>query len=280
MTRQQPYHEYQAQNPFRPPDWRWRRARDLVDNGRYYSKKRDDTETGIVVRYMRARRRYEDRLFRLKELFPELHAAYGIYEAGKLVEWEIQCRFLARQTPSEIADVMLLRTDAIDMYKSIFFDISDRLEARAYVIHSVIGLPPVGPPPPSTLMKAHAYLMGPAVIDAWVDYMQHHGEQHDLATREGRRRAWIKLDLAVRSLSGDEQAARRLIKTADLIFKLPSNFPKTRTVSGTLAKMTSEVIDKLPWGSSTKTSPRQPGIDGAARRGMQTDLKRQITEAA
>ena len=151
MPRQQPYHEYQAQSPFRPPAWRWELACDLVKNGRYYSRKRDDTETGMAVRYIRARRQYEDRLFKLKTWFPGLHAAHGVHEAGSQKEWEIQSRILARQTTPEIADVMLLRSDAINMYKSVFFDVSDRLEATGYVIHTVIGLPPVGPPPPSAM---------------------------------------------------------------------------------------------------------------------------------
>ena len=49
-TRDCPYYELQRQNPFRKPSWRWDRANDLVNRRRYYSKKRDDTATGIAVR--------------------------------------------------------------------------------------------------------------------------------------------------------------------------------------------------------------------------------------
>ena len=169
VKREPPYWEYQARNPFRPPDWRFRRARNLVENGRYYSTKRDDTQTGIALRYLRARRQYEDCLFRLRSLFPGLHAAYGIRQTGGLPECELQSRILARQATPEIASATLLDSSTVDSYKSVFFDISARLESTAYVTHVVIVLPPTGPPPPSALMKLHAYRMGPAAVDAWVD---------------------------------------------------------------------------------------------------------------
>ena len=118
------------------------------------------------------------------------------------------------------------------------------------------------------------------MIDAWVDYMRHQGEQHDLATVDGRRRAWIELDLAVRSLPDNQETALKLCRTADLIFKLPSNSREPQTVSGVFAERTEAIIGKLPWGSSSEPSLHKPGIDRVARTGIQTDLKWQTTVAA
>jgi len=44
------YPDLQRHSFFRPPDWRWRRAQWLVTRGRYYSRRRDDVETGRAVR--------------------------------------------------------------------------------------------------------------------------------------------------------------------------------------------------------------------------------------
>jgi hypothetical protein len=44
------YPDYLRHCPWRPPDWRWQRALDLVRNGRYFCRSRDDATTGEAVR--------------------------------------------------------------------------------------------------------------------------------------------------------------------------------------------------------------------------------------
>ena len=133
MTRECPYHEYQARNPFRSPSWRWNRAEDLVRRGRYYSKKRDDPATGEAVYYLRTRRRGEhDRpSSRWLERYSDLDTAHGLFEQNGLRRLELEARILARQSPAEIANAMSLRAGAIEKYQSVFFDLASIAQETA-----------------------------------------------------------------------------------------------------------------------------------------------------
>ena len=282
MANRRPYHEYETQNPLRSPSWRWDRAQDLVRHGRYYSKKRDDPQTGEAVRYLRARRRgeYHSHSSGRTKRYSDLHVAHGIFTENGLRQLEVQSRVLARQTTSEIADAMSMPPGGIKGYKEVFFDLHGCIDATAYINHAVIGMPPAGPPPLPAFVKAQAYFRGPQVLEALLDYVSHRGEEHDLTRAEGRRRAWIELDLAARSLPDDPKTAQKLLKIGDLIFDLPSKPSQTRTVDQVLAERAAEIVDLLPLEHFQERFPNRPDAGVRVRSGEPIHSTSQITEAA
>ena len=68
-----------AYDPFRPPDWRWQRAKWLIANGRYVSRRRDDDVTGRVVRYLRALHGKRDAAS-VRRRHPNIFAAHQLHQ--------------------------------------------------------------------------------------------------------------------------------------------------------------------------------------------------------
>ena len=86
-------------NLFRPPDWRWRRAADLVDGGGPLSPGHDDTAVQEAMRYLRAWRacRAEEELQRLAREMPDLYGAHQLHLARSFQTWEAQARLLTEE---------------------------------------------------------------------------------------------------------------------------------------------------------------------------------------
>src|SRR5947209_6155662 len=117
------YPSLQRFAPFRPLDWRWQRATDLVRRGRYFSRQRDDAETGLAVSYLRelARCRTDQHTERLALDHPEVHSARLLHEKGGVAAVEVQARLLARQTAAEVANYIPLSAEAVSTYEQLFF---------------------------------------------------------------------------------------------------------------------------------------------------------------
>ena len=92
-------------NYFRPPDWRWRRATDLVDDGGPLCPGHDDGPVREAVRYLRTWRRCraEADLQRLACEMPDLYTAHRLYLARSFQTWEAQARLLTEEPFETIA---------------------------------------------------------------------------------------------------------------------------------------------------------------------------------
>src|SRR5690242_428129 len=116
------YPDYLRHCPWRPTDWRWQRAQALVCQGRYFSRKRDDAETGEAVHYLRrlARCASERDLERLARAYPDVHAARLLHEGAGGQAVEAQARLLARQSPQEAAAALGLPAGVVEAYEALF----------------------------------------------------------------------------------------------------------------------------------------------------------------
>jgi len=76
--------EIQQYHPAREVDWRWRRARRLVQDGRYASRKRDDGLTCQAVRFIRDLNRCttKRRLTGVAKRMPDVHGAHQVHAGG------------------------------------------------------------------------------------------------------------------------------------------------------------------------------------------------------
>ena len=158
-------------DPARSPAWRWARAlRHVVEDLRY-SPCRDDEATGWAVRFRRAMKRCRTRRqwSGLRRRFPALYTAYMLSKSTSRKRTEIEARLLAGQNAGEIAMLTHVEIDVVEVYEATFFNVTDRLSAKAWVMAMAIGVGPYEAMTTSEFgryLRTAAYCNGPVVLDA------------------------------------------------------------------------------------------------------------------
>ena len=248
------YPETQAWCPTRPPDWRWQRALALVASGQFVSAKRDDAATCRAARFIRALKGYvsEWGVRNLTKKHPAIAMAVKLQQGDGLQQLELKARILARQTPVTIGRAMGLPASVVQTYGDLFFGIQDRLDAEVYIIYSVAGMPLNGQPSPQCLALVSAYLHGPAIIPAWLDYFAHADEHHDLRTPEGRSRASIALLIRTRALPYDAETNWSLVRRHWAIFLISNKTAPAVTVARAFAEKGVRNLAELPWRATAE----------------------------
>jgi hypothetical protein len=216
----------------RHPDWRWGRAGWLVENGRYFSRRRDDADTGRAAHYLRAlaRSRRGDPRADLLQRFPDIHAARQLREGGGATQVVVQARLLARQTPDDIARLTGVPAQVIDAYEALFFHCRDRLDASDWVLVQAVGMRAGAGsegPDPAVIFKWFAYQGGPVVLEAVQPYLCGGKDLFDppldLATPEGRREQAVRLGVAAQLLPAGAATDRKLHKIMLLLLESDRN---------------------------------------------------------
>jgi hypothetical protein len=162
-------------NLFRPPDWRWLRAADLVDGGEAFCPGHDDAPVQAAVQYLRAWRRCRaeaDRQ-RLARDMPDLYGAHQLHLARSLRTWEAQARLLTEEPFEVIASKCGSSPRVIDAYHDTFFHVRDRLHVEGYVIFQVLGPKAhrgLTEADVDVILMTNAYFGGPVLVDQLVDY--------------------------------------------------------------------------------------------------------------
>ena len=162
-------------NPRRPVDWRWERARIALQKG--ISRRRDDTWICKAARYKRDfdNCREDTDWYALVDKYPDLTWAHDLatnngVEGGTLKS-ALEARILARDDWDRIAKRARTRPDVIEAYEAVFFNVRPELDNEDYVLHQVMG--------PSLhlgfqeqeydlIWKLFGYKGGPAVLDALI----------------------------------------------------------------------------------------------------------------
>jgi hypothetical protein len=209
-------------NLFRPPDWRWRRAADLVDGGGPLSPGHDDTAVQEAMRYLRAWRacRAEEELQRLAREMPDLYGAHQLHLARSFQTWEAQARLLTEESFAQVAEKCGSDPRVIETYHDTFFHVRDRLHVEGYILFQVIGPKAhrgLTEADVDVILKMYAYSGGPAALDAVLDCIKDPPkvpERPELLGPAGLRslrdrllvRAWITLE----TLPTDGKALERL----------------------------------------------------------------------
>lgn len=163
-----------ADNPWRPPDWRWQRAL-AIANADIRAIRRFDDE-GVVRATRRARRLLacetpqEEESLALTD--PGFYWALHLYRSNDHKgRAEVEARVLADQPVHEIVQRTSLRADAITTYESCFFDVRPRLRQMSYITQIVIGPAMhrgLTDRDTETIWRLYGYLYGPFVVDALV----------------------------------------------------------------------------------------------------------------
>ncbi len=264
--------------PFRPPCWRWRRARWLVEHQRYFCRRRDDADTGRAVRYLRAwtpcRGATPDDTVLTGDT--ELHQARSLFEEGGATKLQLEARVLAKQDVSEIALHTSLPTAVVKVYESVFFECRDKLDARDWVATQVIhaGAYPGVPPRAAVALKAFAYYSGSLVLEAVIPYIV--GGQDpfepvcDVSSPEGRKEQSLRLAVAVHLLPDDLATQQKLARIMLLLDEADRQAADAGALAAPLAhhldsRVVAELLDAQRLGAKEPKKALAGEKQGAAR---------------
>jgi hypothetical protein len=121
------------------PNWRWNAAvYILAEFQRPYPNGTYDNDVALAMQTIRLLQRQGRARI---QWFPWFDAVYQLRTREcERRRWELESRVLARQTVDEIADVMGLSRDVVNMYERLFFDVRGTLDAKSHIMHRVIRL--------------------------------------------------------------------------------------------------------------------------------------------
>jgi hypothetical protein len=160
-------------NPFRPPDWRWKRALYLFEGQANPHSRCDDRWTRSAIRLIERldaggippgrRRTVTD------GVLDDAHALK--FSDDPRCRWEAEARILAGQEPAAIAAGLDVSPDSIEAFEALFFDVGDRLDAVDYLVAFAFGhdlYNGIAQDDFGSIVKVIGYNVGPIAVDALV----------------------------------------------------------------------------------------------------------------
>jgi len=133
--------ELSRANPYRPADWRWQRA-SLLANDELTNSKLDDRDVKRAARAIRILLQTPENEGTLAFRDPDLYWSYRIYQGQHefiAIRAELEARILAGDTDENIGKKCHLSPGGLRAYRELFFDVADRLECSACILHVIIG---------------------------------------------------------------------------------------------------------------------------------------------
>jgi hypothetical protein len=220
----------------------------LLDRGLRWSRRRDDELTRSAKKFMTALRDCQgeaDRR-RLERKMPDIAAAIGIHEGEPTTRWAVEARLLAGEPIEAIARKTALTPRAVALYEALFFNVSDRLENRGYILHVVIGLYSMPrEPDPGLVWRLFGLLGGPVVLDALID-----GDYGSPDRPEDERfldELRLKLAVALKLLPIDATTAPRLIRLYLRLRQAELTAEKAHRAAVDLMPNIRTMLANLPW---------------------------------
>src|SRR5438067_11507186 len=124
-----PSSSFSLNHPFRVPDRRFRRAKDLVTSNRPTSRRHDDADTIELGHFLRAEHRSQDDKSRalLERRWPALCIAALIAASDVPRRWELDARLLGGQSDENVAVACGMTPEAVRCYETVHFNVRDRL---------------------------------------------------------------------------------------------------------------------------------------------------------
>jgi hypothetical protein len=273
--------DFSAARPRRPTDWRWQRAGLLLELGMRWSRRRDDAQVRRAKEYRAALRRCRcvaDR-GRLERKMPDVAAAVAIHEGEQTTRWAVEARLLAGEQIEAIARKTALTPRVVATFEALFFNVSDRLENRGYLIHIAVGLYTTPREiDPGLVWRLFGLLGGPVVLDALID-----GDYGSPDRPEDERfldELRLKLAVALKLLPIDATTAPRLIRLYLRLRQAELAAERARQAAEDILPNIRTMLDELPWirpdGRSWAAATGR--VEGPAR-GASADVDARCTGA-
>ena len=127
----------EADNPYRPVDWRFQKAERLADVAILRPEQVSDSGVRLVVAYLLAERMSQHKAAGADA--DVLDQAFRVYREDGPLRWELEARVLADQTNEEIGTRLNLDPDVVALFTVLFFDVRLRLPVMWLSRHVIIG---------------------------------------------------------------------------------------------------------------------------------------------
>lgn len=257
------YPNCQKGNPCRRPDWRWVRASELFQTGRYYSARQDDAETGRALLYLRGQfgSSSASRRRRILQQVDDIAAAHQLSGGPTLLRIELEARIFARQSASEITRRVPISAQSVVAYERLFFNVTDRLDASDYILLQAIGelLPPGWTKPDfARLVKLVGYQGGLLPLDAFLSYLaQKENMQWLGATSSSLAPAtYLAIDAFVTtySLQIDKSTAFHIASKGKHVHEILEKRPPKPLLADLFAAQTAAIIENLATRTGGRTA--------------------------
>jgi len=166
-----------AQNPFRPADWRWLRAREIHEgDGAGASRRRDGLQgykwinraLNFLIEHENCRSDYQRQA--LADARPAIFWAHWAWSlSANPQKHSIEAHILARESNSEIGLRCGMSPDIIEAYEALFFNVREKMHHRQYILNCVMGPAihrGITEREYDLLWKLYGYFLGPYIVDA------------------------------------------------------------------------------------------------------------------
>jgi hypothetical protein len=158
-------------NPFRPLDWRWRLASDVLQYQLPARWWHHDTWVGAVCSYLKRRQALRRRLLAPLAAIDHAHGIWSSTNPQQRLELEI--RLLSGQSYNDVASNCGVDATVVEAYERVFYHVADSRDAIDYM---AMILDPgmstlVGTPERETVARILAYRLGTAVVEHLLAYL-------------------------------------------------------------------------------------------------------------
>jgi hypothetical protein len=122
------------------PNWRWVRARELVDKRLSPRRSRDDKFVAQAYKYLQRYRKDNPRVEeQVASAYPTIHKAKELYEdiySG--TRWVHEAGVMAGQSLEFMAEYLNTAIEVLEVYEALFFDVRDALEHKGCILSNVL----------------------------------------------------------------------------------------------------------------------------------------------
>ncbi len=136
--------EFRAGDPVCPPWWRSEDARRRAAGQKPEWSPHGDPAVSEYARFLRAVTKAQARQkpTAVQRKWPAIAIAHQIHEQDNATRWMLEAYVLANLSDAEVAarcGVAEVTADVVQAYVALFIDVRDKLDAKAWLMHHVVG---------------------------------------------------------------------------------------------------------------------------------------------
>jgi hypothetical protein len=122
------------------PEWRWERAKTLLQHDANPSRRIDDKHVHQAHRFLTRYRKDDFTVVqRLAVAYPSLYEAYQIYsEEMTTARWILEAAIMSKLSAVELAEMIRTDVEVIEAYEFMFFDVRPALEHPLCICANVL----------------------------------------------------------------------------------------------------------------------------------------------
>jgi hypothetical protein len=162
-------------SPFRKPDWRWQRAKQIVEAREPLSVRTDDAWTRKAAKYLKKLAVYGGHQdIRLCRKMPDIAIAHQLSQQVE-IHWMTEARLLSQEPIADVAQHSGVDPAAIVAFEKLFFDVLDRLKCADYIAFACFGPKYIRHEltrdDKDILLRMFGYFGGPIILDYVAPYI-------------------------------------------------------------------------------------------------------------